>query len=460
MENIRQPLRDVNTNSPSVKRQRLSNKASIHTFYNKGEQHNHIQEHQEQQESQQQIQQQYAVDKLPFSEWQRKWRKIMLNSTIYFDGSDSHANTRDLGKIKEKSKAITLFTRVGAHIQAFFDSNVTIVITSKPHDELSKNILAYQQHLKIWDYTKALRFLGNLGETSSSDPNDSLSQLLQNEKVFGANDRDPNAKRDDFYYFKHPYFFVHDLRNVIKPIAIREWKPKEKNEKPWPHLHKSSYGHSLFQADPADAHIQKKVDRRRLRYEQQRPYRERLREVYDKDKVSESSSPSSCELSSPQEDTIYDVSNITKAMPPPPPKFTLSRQASTLNNKYIEAQKRDCFEIEASGYNGSTNVSQRSTEFQTKNGLAPAVSSVASKQVSSLTKRIIEKRQKLQTTNDSNSNVKPKVSGYCENCRIGFEDFDEHIVSGRHRSFAEDDGQFRDIDDLIKRLKQDIQNKR
>ncbi|KAM9920353.1 hypothetical protein OXX80_012461 [Metschnikowia pulcherrima] len=42
--------------------------------------------------------------------------------------------------------------------------------------------------------------------------------------------------------------------------------------------------------------------------------------------------------------------------------------------------------------------------------------------------------------------------GYCENCRVKYEQFEEHIATNRHRNFACNDKNFRDIDDLIATL--------
>lgn len=40
--------------------------------------------------------------------------------------------------------------------------------------------------------------------------------------------------------------------------------------------------------------------------------------------------------------------------------------------------------------------------------------------------------------------------GYCENCRVKYDDFDDHIVSRRHRRFARDDKNFKDLDRLLR----------
>jgi regulatory subunit for Cdc7p protein kinase len=45
-----------------------------------------------------------------------------------------------------------------------------------------------------------------------------------------------------------------------------------------------------------------------------------------------------------------------------------------------------------------------------------------------------------------------KKPGYCENCRIKFDDFSEHIVSRKHRRFALNTAHFKDLDTVLDRL--------
>lgn len=42
--------------------------------------------------------------------------------------------------------------------------------------------------------------------------------------------------------------------------------------------------------------------------------------------------------------------------------------------------------------------------------------------------------------------------GYCENCRVKYDNFEDHINSNRHRNFACNDENFKDIDELIATL--------
>ena len=62
---------------------------------------------------------------------------------------------------------------------------------------------------------------------------------------------------------------------------------------------------------------------------------------------------------------------------------------------------------------------------------------------------------KKKTTNTTEKKDKEHASGYCENCRVKYTNFDEHIMTNRHRNFACDDRNFQDIDELIASLRKE-----
>ncbi|CDZ98131.1 Protein kinase essential for the initiation of DNA replication [Phaffia rhodozyma] len=45
-----------------------------------------------------------------------------------------------------------------------------------------------------------------------------------------------------------------------------------------------------------------------------------------------------------------------------------------------------------------------------------------------------------------------KKPGYCENCRVKFDDFSVHVISRKHRRFALDDRHFQELDTVLDRL--------
>lgn len=68
-------------------------------------------------------------------------------------------------------------------------------------------------------------------------------------------------------------------------------------------------------------------------------------------------------------------------------------------------------------------------------------------------------RRKLRKTESAPAPVREKQKkrdlkpGYCENCADKFDDFDEHILTRKHRKFAENEKNWAQLDDLLSQLK-------
>ncbi|RDA86670.1 hypothetical protein CP532_5040 [Ophiocordyceps camponoti-leonardi (nom. inval.)] len=60
------------------------------------------------------------------------------------------------------------------------------------------------------------------------------------------------------------------------------------------------------------------------------------------------------------------------------------------------------------------------------------------------------KSRSQRTTLKSKKDLKP---GYCENCQEKFPDFDDHIISRKHRRFAENNDNWTELDSLLDQLK-------
>lgn len=152
-------------------------------------------------------------------------------------------------------------------------------------------------------------------------------------------------------------------------------------------------------------------------------------------------------------DKVDEEEDSTVKEPSEDPRFRqpLNRNSSCMQSKAFEAM--------ASGYNGASNAVQPSMDSNLNsaaamaggNGLGPALSQVPSKQLNNLKRRILMKKK---TTNTTEKKDKEHASGYCENCRVKYTNFDEHIMTNRHRNFACDDRNFQDIDELIASLRE------
>ncbi|KAH3680692.1 hypothetical protein WICPIJ_008156 [Wickerhamomyces pijperi] len=460
----------------------------------------HNQREQERRLLQQQKKQQLQQERIKaaneeLDHWRVTWREIISEAQIFFQTEVE--TPQEEAKRKRLSK---LFLRTGATVCRFFSKDVTIVITNTQKQNLPSNMLNLNSSVKIWDYVKATRFLAHLGVLDFQEQEDaSLNDLIQKEKIHGPADRDPNAKKSDFHYFKYPYFLVYDARQVIKPVAVREWKTTERDPKPWPHAHRSTCGHSLFQEDSTSSHSDGKKERRRLRFEANKSYREQLREVYERRSSSRYNSSSQPPTSSPRpsskaHSSDAHVNDLEEERYQEPPEETQQQEIETQVTPEIE----HCFQtpalpphldnglklprqdtiiasnqyagdglLQASGFNASNAVSQQAADFQSKNGLAPSMTSNPSKAVHSLQRQVLEdntkKKQssskKLSSKSKAKEEKKEKVPGYCENCKVGFDDFDEHILIQVHRDFATNDSNFEQIDLLIDELQKCINNK-
>ena len=234
-------------------------------------------------------------------EWQRNWRRIMKrDSRIYFDITEDADTAANRKRVLDKKENILRrgFLSLGAQISPFFDNSNTIVITRRATDAIhtlgSTDVLcrAKKRYMKVWNYDKASRFLTNLDVDLDEIkeaidvglPAPSLSNLLQNEKLYGPNDRDPRTKRDDTHYFKHPHVYMYDLWQIWSPIVILEWKQQDLNSKhnlPYPILKYGTVGHCPFVGDrDADETTYKRVVRRYARDKANRKYALRLRMIY------------------------------------------------------------------------------------------------------------------------------------------------------------------------------------
>lgn len=232
-------------------------------------------------------------------EWQNNWKKIMRrDSRIYFDSKN--IDNLKLKKNMDKRKDLLKkgFLSLGAQITQFFDTSVTIVITTRPIDNIhllnDTDILARakKNFMKVWNYDKAVRFLTNLDVDFDALLRNklpilttpSLSNLLQNEKIYGPNDRDPRTKRDDIRYFKYPHVYLYDICQTWAPIITLEWRPQDlmdEDNLPYPTLKMGTFGRCPFIGDRnCDEISSRRILKRYQRDKLNKPYALKLRQLY------------------------------------------------------------------------------------------------------------------------------------------------------------------------------------
>lgn len=519
-------------------------------------------------------------------EWQNNWKKIMRReSRIYFDTTaEGDSNKYTKNKMDKRKDLLNCgFLSLGAQITQFFDCSITIVITRRSTDSIhllpESDILsrAKKNYMKIWGYEKATRFLKNLDvdldhlektkTTSLATP--TLSNLLQNEKLYGPTDRDPRTRRDDIHYFKYAHVYMYDLWQTWAPIITLEWKPQELadlHKLPYPVLKMGTFGRCPFVGDGScDEASYKRAVKRYNRDKANKNYALKLRGLYQS--YAEPSTPSQHLITIPHKcldskqcyenwqsklaaqseenenttnaltkepiiasrelDLDLDVEQGQELEPEPEQEQQEQEQQDTHNTLVLIKQgkrqlpttrtalarqeteefpddlcnskklSRIPQEIKASGVHQSNDVA---TSFG--NGLGPTKASVMNKNIKTLSRLVVDRRLGTKTTNinpSSNSlalqtagvtgsntqscahqenaftkkdllveKKKRKVelsvtttakrdtsknAGYCENCRVKYDSLEQHILTEKHQSFAQNDLNFEVIDSLIEKLK-------
>ncbi|KAG8423558.1 Cdc7p-Dbf4p kinase complex regulatory subunit [Metarhizium acridum] len=336
----------------------------------------------------------------------------------------------------------------------------------------------------------------------SHEPN--LLQLLHNERLNGPSDRDPTAVNRELVYFKGPYIYVWDMDDKYKPIMVREYaKAVNKQDGEWPQFRSVGNGRCPF------------VEEIEISEKEQRRNREREKDARlakREDPVPILKPP---EIPIPKPVTgkrtlteMEDGQNRVRtglAMDVfNPAKAVLSKQtelksqnaftsraegtrlfagepvASGMQPSNVTSAIRSQMISSTSGINGSKAGTSKEVHglqrkvLQKANPASHDVSSrrfaevsmdVASSRSTTMSRQTSKavqphddesQRTECREKKSNSQSLKSKRDlkpGYCENCQDKFPDFDEHILSRKHRKFAENDDNWTELDLLLEQLK-------
>ncbi|THV06806.1 hypothetical protein K435DRAFT_960398 [Dendrothele bispora CBS 962.96] len=351
--------------------------------------------------------------------------------------------------------------------------------------------------MKIWDIKKLDSVLSRcldqptlfqssttisskIGTTISGS---NLTRLLQNERIHGTTERDPTQKRHDFTYFsKGSYFLlVEDMRGEFATIAAHEYPaPKQRNSSktPWPVLYCDPRSRGPF--IPFDEKEKRRWEKmqqaeRELKKDQQEEHRKKLKRFEEVVRRKEA-----------QQEIRKSYGDLRRSV------------------SMINLQRRDCMEglfdaqdyeneasnfgsANASGYlasgtgaymaasgNSITITSTTGTTSASNNpsrrSLPSTLRSLASQEVVTSRKvggqkgglmgpppvperQAVLKKSKSTNTLRLSKREEGSKPGYCESCRVKFDDFKQHIKGSRHRKFAINDANFYQLDVVLNRIK-------
>lgn len=412
-------------------------------------------------------------------DWRRQWRQILAHSVVVFDGIKDD----ELGTVKDN------LTLLGTRFQAFFERNVTHVITKRPTDvDYPRHDIIHRAKvlgMRVWTVEKLIKFLTALLGRSPMEALDNarstkLAKMLERESVVGLSERDPSVRRDDYYYFKGPYVLVWDPSHHNRTIVHREWgRWHHEAEEDWPKLQSTVAGACPFAPAKAQSGVKRtkqvkcRETRRRVSVQESgsrlkpRNRESTSRQEPDNEQptehegLSQKTNPAPKQGGGGSDERSSSKEDVTSL--PVKPLATMSANCVNARaNNNSQSNKPDMvgdfhgrfFEIAASGIQrGSTTSAVKSTTTQSGeigNGLGLA-QTFSSREVANLQRKVLERPLIKPSVQKPSKTSKPP--GFCENCLERFTNFDEHIRSKRHRIYAANASNFEALDSIIALLR-------
>jgi regulatory subunit for Cdc7p protein kinase len=334
-----------------------------------------------------------------------------------------------------------------------------------------------------------------------------LQRLLQNEKM----DRDHVMASQDMIPLRGYYVYVHDMDELTRPVMIREYQKVEKEKGKWPQFRASGNGKCPFVEDPHFGRRQQEEQeaRRIARQAVPAPRTRAASAIEASNALMENNNlarrPSAPAVAVKQEEEDAKPLDPPKGLPlkrcntadGAPPMFGSAQASIRAMPRFIAG------EPVASGLHQSNITSAIRSQMISSTAAAPRAGN--SKEVNQLKRKVLEKNSvPSANTNSGHSSVTNDVRtalnqensqpmraakrkaqeslghihgddeerqarkaaalrrrktvekelkpGYCENCREKFNDFDEHVVSRKHRKFAATAENWAELDQLLTQL--------
>nr|XP_018262127.1 uncharacterized protein I303_05142 [Kwoniella dejecticola CBS 10117]OBR84285.1 hypothetical protein I303_05142 [Kwoniella dejecticola CBS 10117] len=429
--------------------------------------------------------------------WRAKWVKVFPNLVFHFEIGSEEGAGKYLGH---------RVSRLGAKIDQFFSTRVTHLIVksnaspqkAKPlapsrrdvNKDSSKNPFldgtgvtdlaqkAEALNIKVWTVKKLTDILSRISPIENSN-HDSLSTLLEDEKINGTRERDLTAPRPDHYYFKpgSKYLLIEDATAKHRTIMVKEYAFSQKEGPEWPTLYEGFL--QISSSMQTTVPVEKIRERAWKLYVERQPFEGEQPPLDLKRSTSLRSFPTTPKL--PEAQPYYNASGnsvtltstIASTSTAGTPVFggfdglpglgankdraimQMSKRVQVLkgNARLAAAAKREDPPCDATSTLPSRSVSTGNSQ--------PAKTFITQDQLVKMLQQAREPIQETEVTVQMRMRNREKVdmglkgreqdtaAGYCENCRLRYTDLSVHIASKKHRRFATNDENFEDLDRLL-----------
>ncbi|SMQ49791.1 unnamed protein product [Zymoseptoria tritici ST99CH_3D1] len=342
-------------------------------------------------------------------------------------------------------------------------------------------------------------------------PDANLEQLLRHEKVNGPADRDMNVTTQDMVTLRGIYVYIHDMDEKTKPVMVRDYPKataKDVTGK-WPQLRLSAPGRCPFVEDipytkkmqqqerdreAADLASRKTRAGTSIAPSQQLPehegnLRRSPRKIAQPTRTGQSNATqpprpapsmrqSSADLMPPLFGSTQanlrglprmvggepvasgmQHSNVTSAIRSQAiSSAAISSTAPGLNRRVGDTKEVSLLKRKVFASNPSSYVNDVRAAINDDQAPPPR----AAKRRAQETLGVVHEDDDADDHRPKAKSAAPKrrktvereaKPGYCENCRDKYEDFDDHVLTRKHRKFALSDENWKDLDALLGQLK-------
>ncbi|KKA29222.1 hypothetical protein TD95_000942 [Thielaviopsis punctulata] len=379
--------------------------------------------------------------------------------------------------------------------------------STRSHDVL---IRAQEMNKKVYTVEKLHRILVNLidfdisGSTRPSfNGGATIDQMIESERMARAYDMD--KVNNEMHVLKSPFIYVYDIQERHKPIMVREYTPvADKRDGDWPQFRSVANGRCPFVED-TDTQALREARAARAKEREKEARLSRLSTAAPKLRPPKETYPDKSLVKRRRNDTDdTGTSDLHSA------RGVISRQTSfdkpSLAGKLFEnlftgkapAGKLLAGEPVASGLQTTTLTSAiRSQMISSTSGTLGAKAGT-SREILGLQRKVLKmsapitshydnssRRIATETSQEATSSRVPTKSGaepspeettvqpkersksslqkmqvpekerhdpkpgFCENCQAKYRDFDDHVVTEKHRAFAQDPRNWAELDELL-----------
>ncbi|EKM54344.1 uncharacterized protein PHACADRAFT_258137 [Phanerochaete carnosa HHB-10118-sp] len=391
----------------------------------------------------------------------------------------------------------------GARDGGLLGSPIKLKSRTTPCDNRASEIVKKAQEfgIKVWDMEKLTSVLdrcqappNNLVATpvsaSGQHTAKQLSRLLESERLHGTTERDPTQRRHDYVYFSKGSYFVliEDMRQELATIAALEYpvqKTRDGKERgSWPVLHCHPRARGPFieynereerrreKMDQADKEREEELARRKAEVrEEERRRRAKLQAQFQAQRHRDLRRAVSMQsLKRHTEDVEEEFVDLDAGFEG---EAAGSAAASgyLASGAYVAASGNSVSITSAAGTTSTTGVAMRSMALPPSLREKIENQVITSRRLPDAGKRLgkenlmgpplVVPERPQRTLRKSKSTTTMRLAkreegskpGYCECCRVKFDDFKQHIYSKRHRKFAEDDNNFAALDVVLSRVR-------